>query len=266
MGKPPIVVAFSNQKGGVGKTTSCIQAAFHLAVKRKKKILVIDFDSQGNSSSRVLLRGEDGQVMYPDEGTRVIDLFDPDLAEIKPTPGQHGIDLIYTINNDETLADIEAAALERAIIPAKHMRAFLATAQYDYVLVDCPPTLGRRLVAALSFTDKVVVPIKVSGFAVEGVEALLTTVSRIQQSSNPYLEVAAFFINDMDSKSIVHARAREHLQAAVGDMLLKNVILHRPPIDTATSEGVPVWSLGYAHAASKEVAAVFDEMLKRIDK
>lgn len=260
------VFALANQKGGVGKSTHCLQAAYYLAEKKKKKVLVVDFDSQGNSSSRILLRDGEGNVIYPEDRTRVIELFDPDLQGIKPAEGVFGIDLIYTFNNDAELAEIEAAALERALIPAAHMRRFLEHQRYDYVIIDCPPTLGRRLVAALSFAERVVVPIKVSGFAVEGVEALLSTIVQIQESANPDLQVAAFIINDMDSKSVVHARAREELQASVGDLLLANVVLHRAPIDTATSSGVPIWSLGYAHSAAKELSAVYDELMQRIGK
>lgn len=260
------VFAFANQKGGVGKSTHCLQLAYWLAGKRKKKVLVVDFDSQGNSSSRTLLRDEAGQVVYPEDCTRVIELFEPDLKEVRPARGVHGIDIIYTFNNDSELAEIEAAALERALIPAAHMRKFLQDNPYDYVIIDCPPTLGRRLVAALSFAEYVVVPIKVSGFAVEGVEALLTTIVQIQESANPDLKVAAFVINDMDSKSVVHARAREELQQSVGDLLLTSTVLHRAPIDTATSLGAPIWTLGYAHSAAKELAATYDELMKRIGK
>ncbi|MFY2610582.1 ParA family protein [Achromobacter ruhlandii] len=260
------VFALANQKGGVGKSTHCLQIAYYLAAKKKKKVLVVDFDSQGNSSSRILQRDEENNVIYPADKTRVIHLFDPALEEVKPAAGVFGIDLVYTFNNDSELSDIEAAALERALIPAAHMRKFLASHSYDYVIIDCPPTLGRRLIAALSFAERVVVPIKVSGFAVEGVEALLSTIVQIQEGANPDLQVAAFMINDMDSKSVVHARARDELHTSVGDLLLDNVVLHRAPIDTATSLGVPIWSLGYAHSAAKELSAMYDELMQRIGK
>lgn len=260
----PIVVSFSNQKGGVGKTTYCLHYAFHLAVKKRKKVLVIDFDSQGNVTSRVL--PHEGDLIYPEGKTRVIDLFDPKLKKIEPAKGLHDIDVIYTINNDVELAEIESAALERALAPAENLRKFLAANHYDYVLVDCPPTLGRRLVAALAFTHHVVVPIKVSGFAVEGVEGLMETVVEIRESVNPDLNVTAFIINDMDPKSVIQKRSLEELKDTVGELLLSNHIQHRSPIDTATSLGVPVWSLGYAHAAAKELSKMFDELTKRIEK
>ncbi|TFI40188.1 ParA family protein [Diaphorobacter sp. DS2] len=260
------VISFANQKGGVGKSTLCIQAAFYLAEKKKKKVLVVDMDGQGNTSSRLAPQvvDENGDRAPAYSGTKSAELFRKKIpGGIKVMPCPCGADLIHTPKNDPELFEKEAASLAEAMHPRVNTRELFA--QYDYVLIDCPPSLGRNLIAALSMAEYVVSPIKLSGFAVDGIEGLLTTVIGIQQEHNPELKMLGIVINDM-IRSVSHERAFAQIKAAVPDLLFKNVIMNRPPIDTATSDGVPVWSLRYGHVAAREVKAVLEEMLRKAKK
>src|SRR5690606_11878709 len=134
--------------------------------------------------------------------------------------------------------------------PAKNLAKIVQL--YDYVLIDCPPALGSKLGAALVASTHVVCPVKLSGFAVDGVEDILSSIIGIRRTENRKLELVGFVINDMD-RSVSHERALSELLASVPDTVLKNRIMHRPPLDTATTEGIPVWTLPYAHDAGKEV-------------
>ena len=177
-------------------------------------------------------------------------------------PCPRGMDLIYSLVNDAELSELESIDLEQALLPKEHLKRLLP--QYDYVLIDCPPSLGRKLVAALAFSTHVLCPVQLSGFAVDGVEGLLTTILSIQRSFNRNLKVIGVAINKMDT-SVSHSKALEQLEQVIPSMLLKSIIKHRPPLDRATSEGVPIWSLSYGHVAAKEVQLMLDEVLEKVN-
>lgn len=252
------IISFANQKGGVGKSTLCLQMAFYLA-EQSKKVLVIDFDPQGNTSSRLAPKNEDLSPYF--HGTSTLNLFTEGLDDIQPLSCPSGVDLIYSLVNDSELSELETIEVHKALVPGENLRSILP--QYDYVLIDCPPSLGRKLIAALSFSTHVVCPVQLSGFAVDGVEGLLTTIIGIQQNINYELNIVGVAINKMDA-SVSHEKALNYLNAEIPDLILKNIIKHRPPLDRATSEGIPVWSLGYGHVAAREVKALLDEILEKV--
>lgn len=256
------IIAYANQKGGVGKSTLCIQHAFFLA-EQKKKVLVLDMDGQGNTSSRLAPRieHEDGSVDVLLSGTKVAELFQDQVERIDVLPCPSGVDLIHTPKNDPELFEMEAVPLEQALNPAKNLRELIQ--RYEYVLIDCPPSLGRKLVAALAMATHVVCPVQLSGFAVDGVEGLLDTIIAVREGVNPELEILGIVINKMD-RSINHDRAFQQLQSAVPNLLLENIIMHRPPLDLATSEGVAVWSLRHGHVAARETLAVLEEITRKV--
>lgn len=254
------VLCFANQKGGVGKTTTTLNMAYHLS-SLGKKVLVVDMDPQGNTSSRLVMR-QDGSGPIEYEGTRVSELFAPMGMPPSPMHCPRGIDLIHTLNNDLELRDIEAAEMDTIFQPSRNLAKLFE--QYDYVLIDCPPSLGRNLLAALICGTHVVCPVQLSGFAVDGVEGLMNTIIGVQNDYNPDLELVGLFVNKMDRNSKSSVRALEALREAVGELLLENVIMHRSPIDTAIDEGMPLNQLGYAHVAAKEVQAVMNEICERV--
>jgi chromosome partitioning protein len=255
-------IAYANQKGGVGKSTLCIQQVFQLSEKGHK-VLVLDFDGQGNTSSRLAPRIEDEDGSYEPvfKGTKVAELFASECPVIEVTQCPCGADLIHTPINDPDLFEMEAIPLEQAINPSLNLQDFIL--QYDYVLIDCPPSLGRKLVAALIIATDVVCPVKLSGFAVDGVEGLLNTIIGVQEAYNPELNILGIVINDMD-RSVNHSKSLKQLESGIGDLIFENKIYHRSPLDTATTDGIPVWHLRYGHVAAKEVIAVLDEVIQRI--
>lgn len=258
------VIAFANQKGGVGKTTLCIQAAYYLACRKDAKVLVIDMDGQGNSSSRLapVTEDENGFATPVFTGTRTAELFrDEDVGEIRVTHCPGGIDLIHSLKNDTELYLVEGADDAATFRPAGRVREIVA--MYDYVLIDCSPSLGRNLMASLAMATDVLVPIKLSGFALDGVEGLFKTVMGIKNTVNQQLKILGVVVNDMD-RSVSHERSYEQLQQYAGGLLFNNKIMHRTPLDAASSMGIPIWEQSHGHVASGEVVAVLEEMMERL--
>lgn len=265
MSAPPTrIISFANQKGGVGKSTICLQEAFYLTEKLHKRVLVIDMDGQGNTSSRLApkVQGESGDLEPVFEGTRTAELFAPmKPSSIRPMRCPCGADLIHSEVNDSGLFEMEAIPLDQAMMPARNLESILS--QYDFVLIDCPPSLGRKLVAALAMSTHVVCPVKLSGFAVDGVQGLLETIVGVRSEYNPDLAIIGILINDQD-RSLAHERALAQLTEAVPELILTNKLMHRSPIDTATTDGIPVWSLNYGHVAAAEMIAVLNEINEKV--
>lgn len=256
------IISFANQKGGVGKSTLCIQMVYYLQ-EQGKRVLVIDMDPQGNTSSRVAARtiDEDGQAHYHYTGTRSAQLFEHEPIQIEVMRCTETRDLIHTPRNDPQLADIEREPITIVAQPAKQLEGFVD--KYDYVLIDCPPNFSQKLVGALAASTHVVCPVKLSGFGIDGVEDIVQTIIGVQKTFNPKLNFTGLIINDMD-RSLSHERALKQVGEALKDLVFENKIMHRPPLDSATNLGVPVWSLGYGHVAAKEVVAVLEEILKKV--
>lgn len=259
----PKILSFANQKGGVGKSSLSLQVAYFLALKKNKKVLVVDLDPQGNTSSRIAGFGSIyGQSDYQDS-TVSASLFEDRDIEIKvfkcPTKN---IDLIHTPKDCPLLSDIEREDIDVVVRPSRHIATIKEN--YDYILIDCPPSLGRKLIAALSMSTDVVLPVKLSGFAIDGIEGLMKTIAMIQKNYNPRLKIAGVLVNDMD-KSKAHEAEYERLKSEIpAKFLFQNKIMHRPPLDKATGDGIPIWKSTYGHVAAKEVLKVMEEILEKV--
>ena len=249
-----ISIAFANQKGGVGKTTFSTQLAFYLKLKKHKRVLLIDMDAQGNSTG-TLLAGEELT------STNTQDLFNEDLEKVEVQTTPRGIDIIGTLATPEAY-DVEALPLEKVMNPVKHLEPVFEN--YDYVIVDCPPTLGRRLTAALILTDFVVTPQKLSGYAVDGVVNLFNTIVEIQSGPNPKLQILGVIINEW-RETAAQKETLRNIREVLGDYMLTHKIRNRAPYDVA-AQGVPVWETRGGQRASEEIFALFDEMIKRAAK
>lgn len=254
------IISFANQKGGVGKSTLCIQTAFHLADRMGKRVLVIDLDAQGNTTSRLAPKVETKKGLEVAlSGTKTSELFKKGIA-VEPLACPYGIDLIWSPKNDPELFEIEAIDLRDSFNPRDNLKPILSN--YDYVLIDCPPSLGRKLVAALILSTHVVSPIKLSGFAVEGVEGLMSTILAIKAGANTDLSIIGFVVNAMD-RSKANANSFEELSNKIPEFMLKNKIMQRSPLDMATTLGQPIYEAKYSLVAQREVEAVINEILER---
>ena len=246
------VIAFANQKGGVGKATFAVQFAYFLRIKKRKSVLFLDMDAQASASETLL----EGEALT---STTSQDLFNDEVAEVRIQKTARGIDLIGSEQSPEGY-DVEALPLAQAMNPKKHLEAVVQN--YDFVIIDCPPSLGRRLAGSLICADYVICPIKLSGYAVSGLKSLFGTILQIKKRSNRRLKTLGVAVNEFQDTAAQRDALFAVTQALPG-LLFKSKVRSRSPIDVA-SRGKPIFEVRNGQRASEEMAGLFGEILKRI--
>ena len=231
MGK---VIALANQKGGVGKTTTTINLAASLAIA-EKRTLVIDFDPQGNASSAL---GVDRASVSETKNVYHALIGEAKLSEtIRPTE----MDCLFVAptNGDLTGAEIE---LVSAFAREGKLKASIAEIknQYDYILIDCPPSLGLLTVNALTAADSFIVPLQCEYFALEGLSQLLHTVSLIRQNINPSLENEGIVLTMFDGRNNLANEVVKEVRSHFGDKVFDTVVPRNVRLSECSSFGKPV--------------------------
>lgn len=246
-------LAFSNQKGGVGKSTLTILFAHWLAEKKGSSVCVVDLDSQSNTSKA---------LAQFDVGVGAAALF---TAEAIQMPGA-APSSIGVLSGSKQLANVELARPE-AVLPVFREQIRALSSVWDWVLVDTPPALGLRMSGALISVDTVICPIELEEFSIDGVTDMLKTVFGIQQRHNPRLQLAGIVANRFNPHSVRQKAALHHLLSAYGNYVIPARISTRSAIPEALAAGIPVWRLGKTSAwdASKEVFEMFELLWQRIE-
>ena len=249
------IVAVANQKGGVGKTTTAINLAASIA-SRGYRVLLVDFDPQGNASSG---------VGYPRD--RV------ELTIYDALAGQHSIADIIRPTEITTLfvapATTDLVGAEIELISAERRERFLAdaiapvAADYDYVIIDCPPSLGLLTLNALVAADGVVVPMQAEYFALEGLSSLLTTIERVRATFNPRLELAGVLFCMYDPRTNLAGQVRGEVEGFFGDKVFANSVPRNVRLSEAPSHGKPVMLYDLRCPGTKSYLAVADEFIAR---
>lgn len=255
------IIAFANQKGGVGKTTLTVQGAFYLSLILKKKVLVVDMDAQGNSTQTILGRGT------PLTCTLTKDLFEPN-HKVEMQKSEDGIYVIGSSIDDESGYGTETLDGSTCEYVRDYIWDIAENSDFDYILIDTPPSMGNRLFASLLLADYVVCPIRLSGYAGDGVKRLLRNILGIQTKFNDNLRILGFLVNEFDG-SVSQEKAIQKLNEAFEEAGLKNAVFktrlrHRPPIDQA-SEGLPIWMARNGRKAAEEIYGVYAEIFSRIN-
>ncbi len=230
MGK---AIAIFNQKGGVGKTTTNINLAACLA-QMGKKILVIDIDPQGNTTSGL------GISKKELEYTSYEILVEPDLDPLKvimPTRVEN-LDLVPSSAN---LAGIEIEMVQIEGREARLKKAILKIKDsYDYIFIDCPPSLGLLTINSLTAVDSVLIPIQCEFYALEGVSQLMTTIDMVKRGLNPSLEIQGVILSMFDGRTNLSIQVVREVKKYFKDKVYTTVIPRNVRLAEAPSFGLPI--------------------------
>ncbi len=229
MGK---IVTFINQKGGVGKTTTCVNMASYLALMGKK-VLLLDMDPQGNASSSVGVNKDEKQkTIY-----NVI-AEENEIDEVIQTTKIKGLDVIPS-DVDLAGAEIELVQMNRREKVLKNILANIKTV-YDYICIDCPPSLGLLTVNALTACDSVLIPIQCEYFALEGLTQLMNTIKLVKKHLNENIEIEGVVLTMKDSRSNLGSAVAEDIQKYFSSKVYSTIIPRNVRLAEAPSYGEPI--------------------------
>ncbi len=252
MGK---IISFVNQKGGVGKTTTCVNLSAFIATLGKKTLL-IDMDPQGNASSGLgVEKGSNLKTIYS-----VLDGECPIREAITETMVKNLSILPATV--DLAGAEIELVAVNNREKVLKESLSEIKD-EYDFIMIDCPPSLGLLTINALSASDTVLIPIQCEFYALEGLSQLMNTVKLVKKHLNPELEIEGVVMTMKDNRSNLVQQVSEQIRQYFGKKVFDTTIPRNIRLAEAPSHGIPVYLYDSKCAGALAYRAMADEFLKK---
>jgi len=248
------IIVFANQKGGVGKTTTAVNVGAFIA-EEGRKVLLIDFDPQGNMSSSV---GSDKEK--------------PGIYEVitGKISMQDAIQETTVRNLNVVSSNVNLAGANIELIDADRREFFLKNAvlevvdNWDYVLIDCPPSLGLLTLNGLTAAEQVYIPMQCEYFALEGLSMLLTTVKQVQKGSNPSLKLGGIIFTMYDSRTRLANEVVQEVTGYFKEKVFKTVIPRNVKLSEAPSHSVPINQYDMTCIGAKSYQKLAREVLSRV--
>ena len=250
------VIAFSNQKGGVGKTTSCVNIAACLG-KMGRRVLLVDLDPQGNATSGLGVQ----------KRTIRRTIYDVIIGN---APAHEGIIVtkyknLHLIHSTVALAGAEMELHEQEGNQTSALKALDAIREdYDYILIDCPPSLGMLTVNALSYADGVIIPMQCEFFSLEGLSQLIVTIKKVRQLYNEKLEITGILLTMFNGRLTLTKQVVDELKKYYADKIFKTPISRSVKLSEAPGYGAPISEYDPTSKSADEYRQVAKELDKMI--
>lgn len=254
------IVAITNQKGGVGKTSTAFNFAHYLN-ELGYRVLVVDLDGQGNMTELFFEQGVLNSYVH----SSAVELFAAEMEEFDCLSHPSGVDLIATSRNCHELTNVDTKPIDAAQIFYQNL--LKVAERYDFVVLDTPPAPGVRTTAACASADYIFAPVLVDTFAMPALEGVVNSVHSIGQIIGADLKIHGVLINQLQEGSPETKEDYDILTSAIGNSLIPTPIRLSKPFRRAQRSGIPVWHLrhsGSEQKTSRETRKAYGEMASRI--